>query len=887
MHKTLTVALAMLLVSAVAFAIVPPERATPEKAASNAIHNPSFLVQPSLERFERGAAGDKPGMAKFYGRHSNDWKVTWDDRGDRAHMIEGRGVPIIPGRGNKLEKGEPPTMAVVEQKLRTFMDEFPELFDVDQEDLLLNESRSAQAGDLWVVEFQQYHKGVPVEGAGVYFRISNGNAVQFGNNLIDHVHTGVKPRLTAGDAMAAALAAGGVGPDVEVVNPGELKIVPMLPPGEAVGNPFGGPRGQGYRHVLVQEVGFRVPGEAPTYKALVDAHSGKVLQLEDTNAYAVKGGIYPKGPNDTEVERTFQYANGTLNGTYVRINDNCGSISLDDCGDGSCDGDINFGMSGGDDCTTPGYGGAGNTHSARCGHYHTTNINRVADSYLPTNSWIDSKLTANMNINDTCNAYWNGSTINFYRSGGGCGNTGEIAAVFLHEWTHGLDSNTGGPASEDGSGEALADLMAAIHLQDSCIGPGFLGSSCYNCGGCTGVRDIGAFSYHDGTATVASPSTVTSGTGIDCDRWSCPYYGYMGPMGYEGHCESYIASTAVWDLGVELRSKLGTSAGWDKMEQIMFDSITSSQSAYRIVSGGQCNTSATIDGCASTNWFKTFLVADDDNGNLSDGTPNCEEIWDSFNYHGIACGTKSSECGTGCTPTENPEVSCSDGLDNDCDGLTDGADSDCQGGTGELFDEVPETGVGGSTGTELNYYIAVPSGQDSLDVTLTGSDPDADLYVKFGSPPTRSSYDCRSWTSSSNESCSFSSPAAGTWYILVYAYSTFANATLVADYEAAVACDYYDSLSNISGSTGSWNRYTQEVPSCASTMTIEISGGSGDADLYVKYGSEPSTSSYDCRPYLWGNNESCTFTPPSTGTYHIGLYGYSSYSGVLLEVEYH
>ncbi len=36
----------------------------------------------------------------------------------------------------------------------------------------------------------------------------------------------------------------------------------------------------------------------------------------------------------------------------------------------------------------------------------------------------------------------------------------------------------------------------------------------------------------------------------------------------------------------------------------------------------------------------------------------------------------------GCTVTENPETSCSDGQDNDCDGDTDGADSDC--GTGGL-----------------------------------------------------------------------------------------------------------------------------------------------------------------------------------------------------------
>jgi len=34
--------------------------------------------------------------------------------------------------------------------------------------------------------------------------------------------------------------------------------------------------------------------------------------------------------------------------------------------------------------------------------------------------------------------------------------------------------------------------------------------------------------------------------------------------------------------------------------------------------------------------------------------------------------------GGGCTPTQNPETSCSDGVDNDCDGFTDSADTDCQ-----------------------------------------------------------------------------------------------------------------------------------------------------------------------------------------------------------------
>jgi serine protease len=208
------------------------------------------------------------------------------------------------------------------------------------------------------------------------------------------------------------------------------------------------------------------------------------------------------------------------------------------------------------------------------------------------------------------------------------------------------------------------------------------------------------------------------------------------------------------------------------------------------------------------------------------------------------------------------------------------------GSGGVLTNGVPETGLGASTGGELRYTLDVPAGATNLVFTTTGSDPDADLYVKFGSEPTTSSFDCRSWTSSSNETCNIGTAQAGTYHVLVYAYSTFANLTLTGSYTEPGSCSYYDATSSLSGSSGSWSYYSVGVPSCASTLTVQISGGSGDADLYVKLGSQPSSSSFDCRPYLWGNDETCTFTPPQAGTYYIGLHGYSSYSGVTLEVDY-
>ncbi|WP_334049782.1 S8 family serine peptidase [Alteromonas gracilis] len=93
-------------------------------------------------------------------------------------------------------------------------------------------------------------------------------------------------------------------------------------------------------------------------------------------------------------------------------------------------------------------------------------------------------------------------------------------------------------------------------------------------------------------------------------------------------------------------------------------------------------------------------------------------------------------------------------------------------------------------------------------------------------------------------------------------------------------------LTNLSGTRRNWDRYTWTIPEGVTRMTIQTSGGSGDADLYVKFGSQPETSSFDCRPYQNGNNEVCTFDAPASGTWHIGIRAYSSYRGVTLSYSY-
>ena len=86
----------------------------------------------------------------------------------------------------------------------------------------------------------------------------------------------------------------------------------------------------------------------------------------------------------------------------------------------------------------------------------------------------------------------------------------------------------------------------------------------------------------------------------------------------------------------------------------------------------------------------------------------------------------------------------------------------------------------------------------------------------------------------------------------------------------------------ISGATGTDNRFTMVVPAGRTSLSFSISGGTGDADLYVRFGSAPTTTTYNCRPYLTGNNETCTITNIQAGTYHVNVRAYSAYSNVSL-----
>lgn len=209
-----------------------------------------------------------------------------------------------------------------------------------------------------------------------------------------------------------------------------------------------------------------------------------------------------------------------------------------------------------------------------------------------------------------------------------------------------------------------------------------------------------------------------------------------------------------------------------------------------------------------------------------------------------------------------------------------------------LDNGVAVTGLSGARRTQLFYTLNVPTGATNLEFKLSGGTGDADLYVRLGANPTVSQFNCRPYKNGNNETCSQASPAAGTYYIMIRGYSSFSGASLVAKYTAPGGSDSTTTLENgkpitaLAGSRGNEKLYKLTLPSGATNLNIRIAGGSGDADLYLKRGSAPTTQSFECRPYLNGNNETCTVANPQAGTYYVMLRAYLNYSGVTLTASY-
>ncbi len=521
-----------------------------------------------------------------------------------------------------------------------------------------------EGGDLIQIHVLRRIDGLPVAGSYVSGVVNHGNLVLLGVHRWDAAPAlGPDPTRLSSDQAGAALrrylqplrVSGDWGKP-------QLLFVPMSRGRKLLDFELG----SGYDLRLVWAIRPRFEGDLGHWQALVDAVSGEVLSFEDTNHYAeIKGGVLPvtnDGIDPDGVEQAgwpmpfdnVSTTSGTqtsdtggnlvaagsmtsnLAGPFIRMNDNCGAISLT-----QSDG-IDFGTSAGTDCTTPGFGGDGNTHASRTGFYELNKIKEMARGWLPANVWLQQQLTSNMNINQTCNAFWGGGTVNFYRSGGGCFNTGEIAGVFDHEWGHGLDDNDAFPTIASPSGEGIADIYTALRLNSSCIGRNFRSTVCSGfgdpCLSCTGVRDIDYLKRQSG-----QPHDYT---------WS------NANCGGSVHCVGGVYSEAVWSLWKRGLQSAPYNYTNDTAHEIVNRlSFLGAGNVETWFSGGP-----PFGGCGCGGGYLNYLAVDDDDGDLNNGTPHMTAIYNAFNDQEIACSTPVvQDSGCAGTPSTAPVVTTNPG----------------------------------------------------------------------------------------------------------------------------------------------------------------------------------------------------------------------------------
>jgi Zn-dependent metalloprotease len=260
----------------------------------------------------------------------------------------------------------------------------------------------------------------------------------------------------------------------------------------------------------------------------------------------------------------------------------------------------------------------------------------------------------------------------------------------------------------------------------------------------------------------------------------------------------------------------------------------------------------------------------------------------SSTFNSGACGVETAATDLGFTKADVTAAFTAVGVA--CPGGGGGGGGGSTGGA--LTKGVTVTGISQATaGSDVTYTLAVPAGSTNLKFTMSGGTGDADMYVKAGSAPTDTVYDCRPYTSGNAESCTIAAPVAGTYYVRLKAYAAFSGVSLLGDYTVGgggggggtvLTSGVPVSLASVATNGVSPN-YTLVVPAGKTSVVFTISGGTGDADLYVKSGSAPTTTSYTCRPYLSGNAETCTISAPAAGTYYVNVRAYAAYTGVTLK----
>jgi len=210
-----------------------------------------------------------------------------------------------------------------------------------------------------------------------------------------------------------------------------------------------------------------------------------------------------------------------------------------------------------------------------------------------------------------------------------------------------------------------------------------------------------------------------------------------------------------------------------------------------------------------------------------------------------------------------------------------------------------------SGGNTVNYYISAASWNEVI-FRLSELKGGADIYAKAGGWATASDYDVKAGGAGGVDlSVKLPTKGQGWIYVSVVPRGDFQSAQLrgmfselplaapAPAWTQAPACTDPEQ-SRLDASTGCTRKSLAAaagnprwmaviVPPGKSSVTVRSTGGTGNADLYVKGGSWPSTSDYGCRSNGADNAESCTVSGLAAGSWvYLMVNAASAYSDLTI-----
>ncbi len=530
-------------------------------------------------------------------RQGQAWQsfVQGEGQGWQATFDEWTGTPRR-AWGPGLDIGPVDTEAQVLAGLMSLVERNGEMFQVDGDQLQVRDIAYIAETDTWLVHLDRTVQGIPVWRGGVDIVIKHGKLIMMGVDTHPQAGFGSDlPTLPSDDALSAARNQGPAPLAVHSDTSARLVLLPVQRGSSTVN----------YR--LVWETRSTTDAPVGIWVSMVDATSGDLVAYWNEVRFLtgeVSGLHHERNPGSELVSSPIPWApvQSDSDSSYT---DTAGIFDVDgEFFETDFDGAYLDLRNDDGPQASASFSGASFVWDATQAtqaeidtYVFLHHIQEWGEIYAPTISIVDSSLRATVNIDQACTAFYNGN-VNFYKAGSGCNNTGEIADVAYHEWGHGFHYTSLVSGSYDGDmGEGIGDVVSVIQTDDPVMARYFMTNG-------NGIRELATDRVY--------PDDYNPG---------------------DVHSNGLMFGGSAWDLLKALEEDFGLEEARD---------ISS-----RLLAG------AVKQGPTLTSAYDAYVSADDDNGDLGDGTPHLCYLLDAFTPHGLGPGGTNLLIQAGHQPLEN------------------------------------------------------------------------------------------------------------------------------------------------------------------------------------------------------------------------------------------